>query len=160
VFDDQQPVTGLPRIEFSGLQLMQNLTVNTKTSNLYCFGPSYSSNSLYVQFSMMPLHWIVCLRCCTTCRSREPCPPLYSPGAVFLIGYNVGVLVGLQGSNTTRITYREPSQTRSSPFLAGYPGTISHSQVRGSSRTTAQHRSRHMSTGVDLLLVARGVVTT
>ena len=35
VFNDQQPITGLPGSQFGGLRCMKNSTVNTKTSDLY-----------------------------------------------------------------------------------------------------------------------------
>ena len=35
-----------------------------------------------------------------SCRSRDPCPPLYSPGeAGVLVGYKVEILVGLHVEN-------------------------------------------------------------
>ena len=41
-------------------------------------------------------------------RSRDPCPPLYSPGeAGVLVGYKVEILVGLRATSSSRITYRE-----------------------------------------------------
>ena len=41
-------------------------------------------------------------------RSRDPCPPLYSPGeAGVLVGYKVEILVGLRVTSPNRITCRE-----------------------------------------------------
>ena len=41
-------------------------------------------------------------------RSRDPCPPLYSPGeAGVLVGYKVDILVGLRVTSPSRITCRE-----------------------------------------------------
>ena len=38
-------------------------------------------------------------------RSRDPCPPLYSPGeAGVLVGYKVEILVGLRVTSSSRIT--------------------------------------------------------
>ena len=39
VFDDQQPVMGLPGIEFGGLRHMQNTTKNAKTTIYTGSGP-------------------------------------------------------------------------------------------------------------------------
>ena len=45
---------------------------------------------------------------CVMCRSRDPCPPLYSPGeAGVLVGYKVEILVGLCVTSPSRITCRE-----------------------------------------------------
>jgi hypothetical protein len=40
VFDDRQPVTGLPETKFGGLRRIQNSAETTKTYDLYWFGPS------------------------------------------------------------------------------------------------------------------------
>ena len=45
---------------------------------------------------------------CVSCRSRDPCPPLYSSGeAGVLVGYKVEILVGLRVTSPNRITCRE-----------------------------------------------------
>ena len=50
----------------------------------------------------------VCVMCRSVCRSRDPCPPLYSPGeAGVLVGYKVEILVGLRVTSSSRIIYRE-----------------------------------------------------
>ena len=49
----------------------------------------------------------VCVFFCR-CRSRNPCPPLYSSGeAGVLVGYKVEILVGLRVTSPNRITRRE-----------------------------------------------------
>ena len=54
----------------------------------------------------------VCSLCaglfCLSCRSRDSCPPLYSPGeAGVLVGYKVEILIGLYVTSPNRITCRE-----------------------------------------------------
>ena len=57
------------------------------------------------------------------CRSRDPCPPLYSPEeAGVLVGYKVEILVGLRVLVLVGLHVGNPSWTRSSSlFSVGNP---------------------------------------
>ena len=47
------------------------------------------------------------VKCCVALSFQELHPPLYSQEARVLVGLQYIVLVGLQGSNTTRITWEK-----------------------------------------------------
>jgi hypothetical protein len=84
VFDDRQPVTGVSGMMFDGLRRMQNSTVNVETIS---YTGSVRRNSVPTSSLggkyIAPCSWGLDREVCSSeerCRSRELCPPLYSPG--------------------------------------------------------------------------------
>ena len=60
----------------------------------------------------------VCVMCRSVCRSRDPCPPLYSPGeAGVLVGYKVEILVGLRVLVLVGLHEENPIWTKSSSLF-------------------------------------------
>ena len=111
VFIDRQLVTRLPGTIVRGVSAYAELDVERRDNDLYWSRPLYSVIP-YIQFGVDSI-----LRHALRVQTVESVvlgADLESPALLyvayevsFLVGYNRGVIVGLQGSNTTRITYGE-----------------------------------------------------
>ena len=111
MFYHRQPTTGAV-ICSEGYQRMQELGGKRRETTIYTGSVRRKVTAPYVQSGvdsiLRPALFVVFVfRYCLS-RSRDPCPPLYSPGeAGVLVGYKVEILIGLYVTSPNRITCRE-----------------------------------------------------
>ena len=114
MFYHRQPATGVPGavICSEGYRRMQELDGKRRETMIYTGSARRKVTAPYVQSGvdsiLRPALFVVFVFRYSLSRSRDPCPPLYSPGeAGVLVGYKVEILIGLYVTSPNRITCRE-----------------------------------------------------
>ena len=117
MFYHRQSATGVPGavICSEGYRRMQELSSKRRETTIYTGSARRKITAPYVQCGvdsiLRPALFVVVVSSVgyvSSCRSRDSCPPLYSPGeAGVLVGYKVEILVGLCVTSSSRITCRE-----------------------------------------------------
>ena len=117
MFYHRQPATGVPGtvICSEGYRRLQELDGKRRETTIYTGSARRKVMAPYVQCGvdsiLRPALFVVVVSSVgyvCRCRSRDPCPPLYSLGeAGVLVGYKVEILVGLCVTSSSRITCRE-----------------------------------------------------
>jgi len=117
MFYHRQPAMGVPGavICSEGYRRMQELDGKRRETTIYTGSVHRKITAPYVQCGvdsiLRPALFVVVVSSVgyvCRCRSRDPCPPLYSLGeAGVLVGYKVEILVGLCVTSSSRITCRE-----------------------------------------------------
>ena len=114
IVDVSPPIAchGGTRGSLFGLQRMQNSTVNARDSRFILVRALDRDRVI----ALRPVSVSLCVGLIVKCRvvpsslnsrSKEPYPPLYSQEARVLVGLQCRVLIRLQDSITTRITWEE-----------------------------------------------------